>query len=81
MEVTTDNSNYSAVTGGRASGYTTNANGNIILPYYLNVDNVSNIKFRHKVFTLGNDIHVRGGTHAVEEFITKIHFIKLCPSV
>ena len=78
MEVTTNNSSYSVATGIRSNGYTTNANVGIVLPYTLNVNNVSNVKFRHKL-SLANTIIVRGGTSDI--FGTKIHFIKLCPSV
>ena len=81
MQVTTDNSNYVNVCGIRGNGYTTNANVGITLPYNLNVTDVSNVKFRHKLNTLGNNIIVRGGSPSLDEFGTLIHFIKLCPSV
>ena len=78
MFVTTDNSNYGVVDGAYHNGYTTNANCTIILPYTLNVNDISNVKFRHKL-TTNNTIIVRGGTS--DHYATKIHFIKLCPSV
>ena len=78
MEVTTDNNTYNEVTGIRDNGYATNANVGITLPYTLNVNNVSNVKFRHKL-SLNNTVIVRGGTS--DPYGTKIHFIKLCPSV
>lgn len=81
MQVTTDNSNYVNVCGIRNNGYATNANVGITLPYILNVTDVSNVKFRHRLNTQGNNIIVRGGSPSVDEFGTLIHFIKLCPSV
>ena len=81
MEVTTNNSTYVNVAGARTAGYATNANATITLPYTLNVNDVSNVKFRHKVNTTGNNIIIRGSTAGVDQFTTLIHFIKLCPSV
>ena len=81
MQVTTDNSNYVDVCGVRNNGYATNANAGITLPYTLNVNDVSNVKFKHVVNTLGNDIIIRGGSPSVDAFGTLINFIKLCPSV
>lgn len=77
MRVTTNNSTYNIVESAYSNGYTSNANTNIFLPYTLNVTDVSNVKFKHVIAT-ASDFIVRGGTDA---FSTKIHFIKLCPSV
>tara|TARA_B100001057_G_scaffold105083_1_gene102583 strand:- start:1272 stop:1874 length:603 start_codon:yes stop_codon:yes gene_type:complete len=81
MQVTTNNSAYNDVVGGRLSGYTTNANATISLPYTLNVTDVANVKFRHVINTTGNNIIIRGGGTAVSIYTSLIHFIKLCPSV
>jgi hypothetical protein len=78
MLVTTNNNTYGVVDAAYHQGYTTNANSTIILPYTLNVNNISNVKFKHSLVTNGA-IVVRGGTS--DHFATKIHFIKLCPSV
>ena len=75
MKVTTDNNTYSVVDSGYSDGYTTNANTMIVLPYTLNVNDVSNVKFKHSMV---GSMTVRGGA---DEWSTKIHFIKLCPSV
>lgn len=77
MSVTTDNSTYVDVHGVYSNGYTQDAYSNIVLPYVLNVNDVTNVKFRHKVSSV-NQITFRGGG---EVFDTKINFIKLCPSV
>ena len=81
MQVTTNNSAYNDVVGGRLGGYTTNANATISLPYTLNVTDIANVKFRHKVNTTGNNIIIRGGGVAADTFTSLINFIKLCPSV
>ena len=77
MEVTTDNSTYNSVTSSRSSGTGTNYYMSHVVPYVLNVDNVSNVKFRHKI-TSNAGLMIRGGG---DVWSTKINFIKLCPSV
>ena len=77
MEVTTDNNTYNSVHSGRSSGHATNAYVNITVPYVLNVNDVSNVKFRHKL-TSNTGIAIRGNTSV---WGTKMNFIKLCPSV
>ena len=77
MEVTTDNNTYNSVHSARTSGHATNAYINMTIPYVLNVDNISNVKFRHKLSS-NTAIAIRGNTSV---WGTKINFIKLCPSV
>ena len=73
MAVTTDNSTYVNVHGVYTSGYTQDAYSNIVLPYVLNVSDVTNVKFKH-IVSSANQIYIRGGG---EVFDTKINFIKL----
>lgn len=75
MKVTTNNNTYNVVDSGYSNGYSTNVNTMIVLPYILNVNDVSNVKFKHSMV---GAMTVRGGA---DEWSTKIHFIKLCPSV
>jgi len=75
MKVTTNNNTYNVVDSGYSNGYSTNVNTMIVLPYILKVNDVSNVKFKHSMV---GAMTVRGGG---DEWSTKIHFIKLCPSV
>ena len=77
IQVTTDNSTYVDVHGVYANSYAQNGFSNIVLPYVLNVSNITNVKFKHKVIS-ANQITLKGGGEVHD---TKINFIKLCPSV